>query len=227
LKIENFKMQSGDNDMWKTAGMIGLAAMFLGGCSRAILPGDVPPGSTITLNHICPGPVFAAAESAVSQNYRIATIDRDRGIIKTLPQEYEGTDSSITLSDVIVPTKQTFRRIVLIQVRGEGEESTVISVRVDIQRRDTTSMEAFAYQRQADDRPSAQYTNTAVENQEKREVWNTVRRDYQTEQELLSMIKSMVVKPSAAPARTAVQPIATQPAAPTATQAMTATAPEK
>jgi len=95
---------------------IGIVMMVLGGCSRAILPGSIPPGSTITLNHVCPGPVFAAAENVVSQNYRSASMNREDGIIKTLPEEYYGTDKGVTLSDVIVPTKQTFRRIVMVLV---------------------------------------------------------------------------------------------------------------
>jgi hypothetical protein len=187
---------------------IGIVMMVLGGCSRAILPGSIPPGSTITLNHVCPGPVFAAAENVVSQNYRIASMNREDGIIKTLPQEYYGTDKGVTLSDVIVPTKQTFRRIVMVQVRGEGEQSTVISVRADIERQDTTPMEAFAYMRQADDRPDAQYVNTAVYDQSKREVWTFVRRDYQIEQELLSQVKERVMKK---PSLTTTQPATTAP----------------
>ncbi len=174
--------------------VIGVTLMVMGGCSQAILPGNMPPGSTITLNNVCPEPVFAAAETAVSQNYRIASIDSERGIIKTLPQEYYGTDRGVTLSDVIVPTKNTFRRTVTIQVKGVGEQSSSISVRADIHRQDTASMEAFAYQRQADDRPDAQYVNTAVYDQEKRETWTFVRRDYQTEQEILTMVKDMVTK---------------------------------
>jgi hypothetical protein len=183
--------------MWKTAGIIGLAALFLGGCSRAIAPGGMAPGSTVTLNNICPGPVFAAAETAVSQNYRIASIDSERGIIKTIPQLYEGTDSGVKLSDIIVPTKQTFRRTVTVQVRGYGEQSSTVSVRADIERQDTMAMESMAYQRQGDDRPDAQYTNRAIYDQDKREVWTFVRRDYQTEQQILTVIRLMVLKKSA------------------------------
>jgi len=69
-------------------------------------------------------------------------------------------------------------------------------------------MEAFAYMRQADDRPDAQYVNTAVYDQSKREVWTFVRRDYQTEQELLSQVKERVMKK---PSLTTTQPATTAP----------------
>jgi hypothetical protein len=175
--------------------LIGVVLVGLGGCSRAISPGGIPAGSTLTLSGLSTECVFCAAQSAVTRNYRLDVVDSDRGIIKTLPQEYQSLEAPASMVDVVVPSQRTFRRIVTIQVRPMGERSTSVAVRVDLERRDTIPMEAFAYQRQADDRPDQRYKNTATAlDKEKREVWTSVRRDTQTERDLLNCIEALAQK---------------------------------
>jgi len=118
-------------------------------------------------------------------------------IIRTVPMEYSAKDTAASISEVVVPSNNIYRRLVTVAVRP-AEGGAMVSARVDVQRRDTTPIRSFAYLRQGDDRPANQpeYATSTLSG-EKNEVWTLVKRDYQEEQSILSNVRELVLKHSA------------------------------
>ncbi len=182
-------------NMWVLA-----CVLMLAGCAQEADRKSVLTGSSITLNTITPDAAFKAAESVICKTYRINSCDPIRHQIITVPLEYTARDSSGAVGDVLIPSNRTFRNIVSLRVSPAGNCGSMISVRVDVQRRDTVAAQSFAYLRQNDDRPastSALQQTGASENREKRDVWTDVRRDYKEEQYLLDAIKTCLVPKTA------------------------------
>jgi hypothetical protein len=173
-----------------------LGIIFVGGCSQALGPNEVLPGSTATFSQ-SDEDVFQAAEKVIAEDYRIDSIDREREIIQAVPMEYRSKESVASISDVLVQSHHTFRRVVTLQVRPAEENLVAVSVRADVQRLDTAPMAAFASQRQGDDRPSAQSMNEDVgDNRARSEVWTSIKRDYAAEQDVLGKIGAILGKSS-------------------------------
>ncbi len=180
--------------------MIGCVLGLLGlglGCAQEIEPGKPQPGSTITLNKVSVECAFSAAENTVGKSYRIASANPHSHIIRTVPMEYSAKDTAASISEVVVPSNNIYRRLVTVAVRP-AEGGAMVSARVDVQRRDTTPIRSFAYLRQGDDRPANQpeYATSTLSG-EKNEVWTLVKRDYQEEQSILSNVRELVLKHSA------------------------------
>lgn len=185
--------------------------ILIGGCSEAVGPNKILPGSTLNLACVDEEEVFRAATKVIAQNYRVESLDRERGVIRAVPMEYSSKESVASISDVLVQSNHTFRRVVTVQVRPMADNQVFVSARADVQRHDTAPIAAFANQRQGDDRPAEQRNGSAViGDRERSEVWTSVRRDYAAEQEVLDQIRELMEKDCAAAPTTAPTP-STQP----------------
>lgn len=165
--------------------------ILMAGCSETLGPNRIPPGSTITFS-LPPDEVFRSAARVVEETYRIDSVDRDRGIIRAVPMEYTSKESIASMSDVLVQSNHTFRRVLTLQVRSISDNQVSVSARADLQRLDTTPIAAFANQRQGDDRPAEQRNAGVITDRERAEVWTSIRRDYAAEQEILDKIRQLV-----------------------------------
>jgi len=169
--------------------------VFLTGCAEEMKKDTVPQGSTLTLNAVAPDIAFNAAEKVVAETYQIDSINCTRHQLVTLPLEYTARDNSGAIGDLLVPSNRTFRNTVSLAVTPTANNGSIVSVRVDVQRRDTTAAQSFAYLRENDDRPanSSAFQNTGYsDNYQRRDVWTSVRRDYNEEQFLLTAIKKCI-----------------------------------
>jgi hypothetical protein len=171
-------------------GVVGLV-VFLVGCSQDYSRPGALPGSSVPVRCTSLDSVFRTAEKVLIKNYRLDLVDSQQYVLRTAPKEYTSKESVAAVADVLVPAEHTFRRIVTVRVTPDGATGASVSVRVDVQRRDTKAMEAFAYQRQADDRPASAQTYQPIgSNREKSEVWTNIKRDYTEEQKILDAIKA-------------------------------------
>ena len=136
--------------------------------------------------------VLPAAEKVLRRHcYEIASVSLARSMIVTVPLEYTAKETVASVSDVFVPSNHTFRKTATVRVDPSAPNGSTVSVRVDVQRRDTKAMQAFAYQRQAEDRPNntPAYASAGA-SREKNEVWTDVRREYSEEEMILNEIKA-------------------------------------
>ncbi len=170
--------------------VVGLAA-FLVGCSQDYARPGALPGSTVPVRGASVDSVFQTARKVLLQDYRLDLVNSEQNVLRTAPKEYTSKESVAAVGDVLVPSEHTYRRIVTVRVASDGANGVEVSVRADVQRRDTKAMEAFAYQRQSDDRP-ANVTNhpPAGASRDRTEVWTNVKRDYAEEQKILDAIKA-------------------------------------
>jgi hypothetical protein len=165
-------------------------SLVIVGCSQSTdatsTGGD--PGVSATLPSITPDKAMSKAENILRKKYRLATVDYVRYRIVTEPVEYTARETTASITYIFAPSKHTFRRFVTIRIRPDSSGSTAY-VRVDIQRRDTTSHQAFAQQRQSDHRPSNQTMVSSSTDTDKSEVWTNIRRDPAEENNLLDLLK--------------------------------------
>ncbi len=179
---------------------IGVVFVCLSGCSQDIQSSrSAMPGSNAYFKGVTVDEVFSAAKRAISQYYKIGSVDNQRMIIVSRPEEYRGNKSESSLSDtvspVIGPSHKSYRSVATIKVRRSATGEVVATVRVEVQRRDTEAVRAFAYQREAEDRPSeVPIEQTTVRTGPRYEVWTTVRRDYNMERAILKVLKELLAK---------------------------------
>ncbi len=180
--------------------LISFVFLFVGGCSQDIAKGHAAmSGSNVYLSNVSVEQAFEAAKKALTQYYKIDYVDNQRLVIVSMPAEYSSKKTEASLSEavspVIGPSRRSYRRVARIKIRQTSSGQVIATVRVEIQRRDTETMRSFAYQRQAEDRPSEiPVEQTAVKTGPKYEVWTTVRRDYSQERAILNTLKEVLSK---------------------------------
>ncbi len=172
-----------------------LSILFIVGCSQDITPSAMP-GSRAVLGKVSTDKAFAAAKQALKQFYKIESIDNEQLVIRSQPTEYVSKGNGGTLAGSLgTGAPKTYRKLATIKIRQSADGQTIAIVRVDIQRRDTEMMRTFAYQRQAEDRPSEIPTEqSGVKMGGRYEVWSTVSRDYNQERAILSTLKQILGK---------------------------------
>lgn len=172
--------------------------LMVAGCSQeATRPGGSP-GTTATIDNVSVDAVLPAAEKALRRHcYEIAAVNYARSTVVTVPLEYTAQETVASVSDVFAPSRHTFRKTATVRVDPSAPNGAAVSVRVDVQRRDTKAMQAFAYQRQGDDRPNNTPAFAAGANREQTEVWTDIRREYSEEQILLDDIRAALCPPAA------------------------------
>ena len=171
--------------MSKKLMLVGL--LVIAGCSSATRNARLP-GSSGGFAGVQIDNAFDAAVKAVQGKYNIESIDRHNYLLRTAPSEYISRDGSGTL----LPSKRTFRKIVILRLHPSSTGQTIVSVRVEIQRQDTSIAHAFAYQRQSSDIPTDTPINQASPGRSERsELWTFARRDQAEEQEILKAIKAI------------------------------------
>ncbi len=168
------------------------------GCSQDIATGSsAMPGSNAYFDKISVQQAFETAKKALSQYYKIDSVDKQRLVIVSRPEEYASKKSESSLADtvspVIGPSRKAYRRVATVKVRQSASGRIIVTVRVEIQRRDTETMRTFAYQRQAEDRPSEiPVEQTAVRTGSAYDVWTTVKRDYNQERAILKTLRELL-----------------------------------
>ena len=173
-----------------------LAMFLLVGCSqREGLFGSeaLGPATWANLEKISSAKAFAASQQAVQQEYRIESRDPENLKLLAISPLYSGRASAGTLREGLTNPKDTLRRMVQLQISRDRLGRSVLRVRVEVQRRDTGQMRAFAYQRQRSDLPAV----TPIEQEspagaEKTTVWTTIRRDRPSEQQIIEIIKTQL-----------------------------------
>ncbi len=176
----------------KLISLCGLSLVLFAGCSMDS-DRDFAPGSVASFGKIPPDALFAASKRALKEYYRIDSVDKRKLIVRSVPEEYVSEAAEGTLADTLGKSKHTLRKIAAVRVRESEKGISSAVVRVYIQRRDTESIRAFAYQREAEDRPSEQSMEKISERGTKRaEVWSTIGRDYAQERKILDSIKEIL-----------------------------------
>ena len=165
--------------------------LIVTGCSEDTGRTRVLPGSTITLPRVSPDRTAEAVQRALrSCGYNFDPARSGPLTLVTLPQEYTAKETVAAVADLVAPSNYTFRKTAVVRVGAADPNNTSVSVRVDVQRRDTAPVAAFANQRSGDDRPaSVDPGQFAAVSRDRAEVWTNVKRDYEEEQKILDQIK--------------------------------------
>ncbi len=131
--------------------------------------------------------VFAAAEEAVAEHFRIERSDPAAGIIVAEPKEGPDAEAGATLRKVR-GAEERVRRAAEVRVENAGS-SAVVYCRVAVQRLETSQRQTFARDYAARDIPN----ETPVDREgattpEQNAVWSTTRRDRALESAILRAI---------------------------------------
>lgn len=173
-----------------------LAMFLLAGCSQqdGLFGSEaLGPATWANLEKTGSGEAFAAAQRAVQQEYNIESRDPENSKLLAISSLYLSRASAGTLREGLTNPKDTLRRVVHLQISRDRLGRTVVRVRVEVQRRDTGQMRAFAYQRRRSDLPAV----TPIEQEspagaDKTTVWTTIRRDRPSEQQIIEIIKTQL-----------------------------------
>ncbi len=141
-----------------------------------------------------PEKIFDAAIDVLATSYYISSQNRTRMFLKATSNEYSSKGKVGSVADVLGPSERRFRKVVYIKVNELEPGKCKLTVRVEVQRNDTTDVRTFAYQRQADDRPANMKEEYLINNygNPKYQKWSVIKRDYATEQEIMERIKAEI-----------------------------------
>ena len=147
------------------------------------------PGQVIYLDKVEYSEAFAASVQSVREQFVIAKEDPGAGEILSRPAHYTSGEPSGRFNTGLTGATDQLRHraSVLVMERTEG---LAVDVRVDIERRDTDDYRVFeGIQASQDLRMRTPAEQRAVAGSEQREVWSFVRRDNQSEEQLIRGIK--------------------------------------
>ena len=170
--------------------LVGLG-LLIAGCSEDADRPRVAPGSTISLPRVTADQAGQAVQKTLRRcGYTLDPARSGPVTFVTRPVEYTARETVAAVADLVAQSKYTFRKTAFVRLAAVESHCTAVSVRVDVQRRDTAPMAAFANQRSGDDRPNTVNPGqSAGVSRERAEVWTSVKRDYEEEQKILDEIK--------------------------------------
>jgi len=172
--------------------LIVVGLLVLLGCSPGLTRRRLP-SSSARFAGTSLDQAFQAATKAITGPYKIESIDRHNYVLRTAPLQYVASENTGMLADQLVPSKHTFRKIATVRVHPSVTGRTIVSVRVEVERRDTQVVQAFAYQQRSSDVPADEPVSQASPaGTERREVWTFIRRDQAEEQKLLQSIRALL-----------------------------------
>ena len=129
---------------------------------------------------------FAAAVSAVSEQFRIVSADEDSGIIVCEPDEFSRAGARM-------------RRTARLQLRRQDNQ-IVAACRVQVEKHATASARSWSRHQSADDLPTATpIQEDAGISPQQDEYWAAEGRDYRLEREILDRIAAGVTATQPAP----------------------------
>lgn len=150
-----------------------------------------------------------AARTVLQREYGDVLRDKQPASLVSAPKAYEAREGTGTARD-LYRGRSAMRELAYCQV-VERAGTPVILLRVELQRRDTTSTRTLGPERRyrLGDQPS--YTpieEDAATTDEQNEVWTLVRRDTQREREMLVELQNFFAEPEPDATETQVQPAA-------------------
>lgn len=147
------------------------------------------PGQVIYLENVEYSEAFQASVQAVREQFVIASEDPSAGEILSQPAPFTSSEPSGRFNTGLTGSTDQLRHRASVLVMGRTE-GLAVDVRVDVERRDTEDYRVFeGVQATEDLRMRTPAEQRAVTGSEQREVWSFVRRDNQSEEQLIRSIK--------------------------------------
>ena len=171
--------------MWRSIPLLAVSLLTLAGCNdfRGYRQGwPDRPGGSFRVQRLGPcdyQEAFAAAVSAVSEQFRVVSANADSGIITCEPDEFTRAGARM-------------RRTARLQLRRQKDQ-VIAACRVQVERHATAGARSWSRHRSADDLPTATpIQEDAGLSPEQEEYWATEGRDYRLERAILDRIAAAV-----------------------------------
>lgn len=136
--------------------------------------------------------VLAAAEVALKREFLRLNVDRSARRITSEPEEFTTVSDSGTSRDII-RAGTSMRRIAICSVSPRSPSSSLMRLRIDVQRQDTARRSAVTppEQRLGDAPAYTPLERDAATTRDQNTVWTFVRRDRQLERALLEQVQDL------------------------------------
>ena len=174
-----------------------LIRLVCAGLLGAIAAGCEAPAPTarsfnyLRLPSVSRADAFTAAVEALSERFRIARLDREAGVITSVPEERTEVVSRGRVGDLVGVLRRV-RKVATIQVTG-SDASAEVWCKVVVEVCETQEQRLFAQEHALDDLPTATAADRGgATTPEQNAFWRVIRRDKGTERALRRAINELL-----------------------------------